>query len=231
MRVLIHTNEFISQLASKLGRSTPTEPPQPVVINVPQYHLPGPKERASIFLDNWQALGGKGRVVNSLEDTAKCLLEWFGDHQPTWPNKPQAIVAWDMLPTIAEFAFAALEWPLVRYTQAAQSPRDRYTLVALAELGVTGADWGIALSGTLVITSNPQRGRAISLLPPRHLAFIEASKLRDNLFEVLEELTSLGVPPSAIEMISGPSRTSDIEMDLSIGVHGPIEVYVVVIDD
>lgn len=228
---MTHTNEFISQLASKLGRPTPSETPKSVTINTPQYHLSNPKERASIFLNNWQALGGKGAIVNSLEDTVKCLVEWFGDQRGTWLNQDQAIVAWDMLPTVAEFAFAALEWPLVRYTQAAQNSPARYLLAAQAELGVTGADWGIALSGTLVINSKPQRGRAISLLPPRHLAFIEASKLRDNLLEVLEELTSLGLPPSAIEMISGPSRTSDIEMDLSIGVHGPIEVYVVVIDD
>lgn len=228
---MTNTNEFISQLASKLGRSTPTETPKFVAIDVPQYRLSDPKERALIFLNNWQALGGKGAIVKSLEDTVQYLKEWFGDLQATWPNKDQAITAWDMLPTVAEFAFAALEWPLVRYTQAAPNPRDRYSLAAQAELGVTGADWGIALSGTLVINSSPQRGRAISLLPPRHLAFIEASKLRDNLYEVLEELIELGVPPSAVEMISGPSRTSDIEMDLSIGVHGPIEVYVMVIDD
>ena len=228
---MTNTNEFINQLASKLGRATPTETPNYVASNVPQYRLSNPKERASIFLDNWQALGGKGAIVESLEDTVQCLRGWFGDLLAAWPNKPQAIIAWDLLPTVAEYAFKALEWPLVRYTQAAQTPRDRYSLAALAELGVTGADRGIALSGTLVINSHPQRGRAISLLPPRHLTFIEASKLRDNLFEVLEELASLGIPPSAIEMISGPSRTSDIEMDLSIGVHGPIEVYVVVIDD
>ena len=228
---MTHTNEFISQLALKLGRSTPTAPPDPVAINVQQYHLADSKERISIFLANWHALGGKGASVKSPEDTMQCLVEWFGDLQATWPNRHQAVVTWDILPSIAESAFTNLEWPLVRYTQAAQTTRDRYSLAAQAELGVTGADWGIALSGTIVVNTSPQRGRAISLLPPRHLTFIEASKLRDNLFEVLEELTSLGVPPSAIEMISGPSRTSDIEMDLSIGVHGPIEVYVVVIDD
>lgn len=228
---MTNTDELIHLLALKLGRSTPTETPSPVEINVPQYHIAHPDERASIFLTNWQAIGGKGVIVKSLEETVQCLKEWFGDQQTSWPNKDQAIVAWDMLPTVAEFAFSALEWPLVRYTQAAQNSNDRYSLAALAELGVTGADWGIALSGTIVINSSPQRGRAVSLLPPRHLTFIEASKLRDNLFEVLEELSELGVPPSAIEMISGPSRTSDIEMDLSIGVHGPMEVYVVVIDD
>ncbi|MHB8074171.1 LutC/YkgG family protein [Desulfosporosinus fructosivorans] len=228
---MTHTNEFISQLSSKLGRPIPTEPPKYVPIDVPHIHLSEAKERASSFMNNWQALGGKGAIVNSHEDTVLCLKEWFGEQQSTWPNRDQAIVAWDMLPTIAESAFAALEWPLARYTQAAKNPRARYLLASQAELGVTGADWGIALSGTLVVNSSPQRGRAISLLPPRHLTFIEASKLRDNLFEVLEELISLGVPPSAIEMISGPSRTSDIEMDLSIGVHGPIEVYVVLIGD
>jgi len=226
---LTNTNEFIHRLASKLGRSTPTETPPPVSINVPEYHVSNPLERASIFLDNWQALGGKGAIVDSQEDAVKCLREWFGDYQATWPNKQQAIVAWDMLPAIAESAFASLDWPLVRYTKAGQNPRERYSLAAQAELGVTGADWGIALSGTIVTNSSPHRGRAVSLLPPRHLTFIEAYKLRDNLFEVLGELISLGVPPSAIEMISGPSRTSDIEMDLSIGVHGPSEVYVVVI--
>lgn len=228
---MTNTNEFIRLLESKLGRPTPTQTPKPVAINVPQYRLSDRKERASIFLDNWQALGGKGIIVKSLEETVQVLKEWFGDQQATWPNKQQAIVAWDMLPTVAEFAFAALEWPLVRYTQAAQNPHDRHSLAAQAELGVTGADWGIVLSGTLVVNSSPQRGRAVSLLPPLHLTFIEASKLRDNLFDALEELNSLGVRPSAVEMISGPSRTSDIEMDLSIGVHGPIEVYVVVIDD
>ena len=227
---MITTNDFISQLSLKLGRSTPTETPQPVSIQIPQYHLSNVGERIAIFLHHWKALGGKGAVVKSAEETKKHLQEWFGDLELNWLNQ-QSIVAWDMLPTIAESAFSTLEWPLVRYTQAALDPRERYAIAANAKLGVTGADWGIALSGTVVINSNPQRGRAISLLPPRHLAFILASQIRDNLYEVLEEISTIGSPPAAIEMISGPSRTSDIEMDLSIGVHGPIEVYVLVIDD
>lgn len=229
---MLTTNEFISQLALKLGRSTPTEIPHPVDIAVPQYRLSDSGERAAIFLHNWQALGGKGAIVKSADDTLQCLKAWFGDLSLTWfKDNHQALLAWDMLPMVAESAFSTLNWPLVRYTQSALDPRDRYSIAAQAELGVTGSDWGIALSGTVVINSNPQRGRAVSLLPPRHLTFILASQIRNNLFEILEEVSALGTPPSAIEMISGPSRTSDIEMDLSIGVHGPIEVYVVVIED
>ncbi|WP_407314875.1 lactate utilization protein C [Desulfosporosinus sp. SB140] len=83
----------------------------------------------------------------------------------------------------------------------------------------------------MVTSSNPQRGRAVSLLPPRHLTILETSKLRNNLSEVLTEVAASGNPPAALEFITGPSRTSDIEMDLSIGVHGPIEVYVLLVDD
>lgn len=229
---MTNTVDFISQLASKLGRPTPTITPPPVDISVPQYRLSNSEERASIFLQNWQALGGKGAIVNSENDLLKCLKEWFGDLPLTWfKDTPQALVAWDMLPTVAESAFSTLNWPLTRYTQSSLDPRDRYSIAANAELGITGSDWGIALSGTIIMNSDPLRGRAVSLLPPRHLAFIETKKIRNNLFEVLEEISALGNPPAAIEMISGPSRTSDIEMDLSIGVHGPIEVYAVVIDD
>ena len=226
-----HVNDFISQLASRLGRPTPTDLPTAVDFQVPQYRLSNPGERTTIFLHNWQALGGKGAMVKTEDEALTCLKEWFGDLPLTWvKSNPLALIAWDSLPPFAESVFRTLDWTLARYTMSAPDPRDRYSVAAQAELGITGADWGIALSGTVITNSSPQRGRAVSLLPPRHLCFIEAAKLRDNLSEVLEEISALGSAPSAIEMISGPSRTSDIEMDLSIGVHGPIEVYVIVID-
>ncbi|EHQ88601.1 LutC/YkgG family protein [Desulfosporosinus youngiae] len=226
-----NTHEFIKQLSSKLGRPTPTQTPPPVELSVPQFRLASVEERTSIFLQNWEALGGKGAIVRSADEILQSLKEWFGDEPISWlKNNPQALIAWDKLPPAAESAFSSLDWPLTRYTQSAEDSRGRYFTAANAELGITSSDWGIALSGTVVMPSGPQRGRAVSLLPPRHLAVIEAARIRNNLFEVLEEVSALGTPPAAVEMISGPSRTSDIEMDLSIGVHGPIEVYVIVLD-
>lgn len=219
-------NDFISLLADKLARPTPTRAPEAVPFNVPEYHLPNLEERASVFLQNWQALGGKGAIVSSADETIRYLKEWFGDLTSDQVDHP-SIVTWDELPQLAESVFETLNWPLIRYPQA----DERYMTAAQAALGVTGADWGIALSGTVVIKSDSQRGRGVSLLPPRHLTFIEISKLRNNLWEVLEALSEAGSPPASIELITGPSRTSDIEMDLSIGVHGPIEVYVLVVED
>jgi L-lactate dehydrogenase complex protein LldG len=223
------TNDFIKELSSKLGRSTPTETPQPVVYKVPQYKVPETENIAEVFINNWQALSGKGEIVKSPEDIINYLQGWFGNLGIG--KNPQPIIAWDRLPLIAEEAFSALSWTLTRYSETPSESQERYSIAAESALGITGGDWGIALSGTIVINSHAQRGRAVSLLPPRHLTFIEKSKLRNNLSEVLDEISKLGKLPSAIELITGPSRTSDIEMDLSIGVHGPIEVYVIVIDD
>lgn len=226
---MTNTTDFISLLASKLGRSTPNSPPEPVAFDVPSYQV-SDQERVTTFLNNWQALGGKGAIVKTTDEAVHYLQEWFGNLPLDQPNQ-QAIVGWNLLPAMAESAFSSLNWPLIRYPQAAPAPRDRQELAAKAELGVTGADWGISLSGTVVTSSNPQRGRAVSLLPPRHLTVLETSKLRNNLSEILTEAAALGNPSAALEFITGPSRTSDIEMDLSIGVHGPIEVYCLLVDD
>jgi len=91
-------------------------------------------------------------------------------------------------------------------------------------LGITGADWGIAQSGTIVTVEGQNRGRIVSLLPPKHLTFLPITSLRDNLGQVMAELFFSG-SSAAIEFITGPSRSADIEMDLSIGVHGPKEVF------
>lgn len=221
-------SDFINELSLKLERPTPTETPQPVSYEVPQYRVPETQNRADIFLRNWEALSGKGGIVKSSEDVIKYLKEWFGNLSV---NQNPQIITWDQLPSIAEAAFSTLNWSLTRYSELATKPNERYSIAAESVLGITGSDWGIALSGTVMMSSQAKRGRAVSLLPPRHLTFIEKSKIRNNLSEVLEEISKLGYLPAAIELITGPSRTSDIEMDLSIGVHGPIEVYVIIIDD
>lgn len=99
-------------------------------------------------------------------------------------------------------------------------------------VGVTEAQGAIAETGTLVIESNKERNRLCSLVPKFHVAIIEARKIRDGLSEVLQAISENGKEnlSRAITFITGPSRTSDIELTLAIGVHGPAELYVIVID-
>lgn len=101
------------------------------------------------------------------------------------------------------------------------------------DVGITGAQWAIAETGTLVLESDRERHRLTSLVPAVHIALIEANQIRQTLGEVLKAISEQG--PDALSrtvtFITGPSRTSDIELTLAIGVHGPAELHVIVIED
>ncbi|MBS3751332.1 MAG: LUD domain-containing protein [Anaerolineales bacterium] len=92
------------------------------------------------------------------------------------------------------------------------------------KIGLTGAQAGIAETGTLLLTSGKDRPATASLLPPLHLAVLDAKDIHRTLSSALGDPAV--TKTSTINLISGPSRTADIEMTLDIGVHGPREVFV-----
>jgi L-lactate dehydrogenase complex protein LldG len=95
------------------------------------------------------------------------------------------------------------------------------------DVGVSNAQLGIAETGTLVLDSACERHRLVSLVPPVHIAIINASSIVETLGDALTLLQKKSISP-AITFITGPSRTADIELTLAIGVHGPQELYVIV---
>ncbi|HEV2861915.1 MAG TPA: lactate utilization protein [Pyrinomonadaceae bacterium] len=100
------------------------------------------------------------------------------------------------------------------------------------DLGVTGAQWAIAETGTLVLESDAERNRLASLVPTAHVAVVESRQIRQTLGEVMQAINQRGegALSRAITFITGPSRTSDIELTLAVGVHGPAELYVIIIE-
>ena len=100
------------------------------------------------------------------------------------------------------------------------------------DMGITTAQWAIAETGTLVLESERERHRLASLVPPVHVAIVEAGRIRRTMAEALELIKNADVGLSrTVTFITGPSRTSDIELTLAIGVHGPGELHVIVIDE
>jgi L-lactate dehydrogenase complex protein LldG len=93
--------------------------------------------------------------------------------------------------------------------------------VAACELGVTGADAALPETGTLVLRGSPERPRVVSLLPRVHLAILRQSALCADLHQGLAAVQS---DPYAV-FVTGPSRTADIELTLTLGVHGPRSLY------
>ena len=99
------------------------------------------------------------------------------------------------------------------------------------DVGITRAQAGIAETGTLMLDSSVEQNRLVSLVPPVHIAILDASRIYATLGETLAMLQSGNEISPAITFITGPSRTADIELTLAIGVHGPQELYVVIIQD
>ena len=95
------------------------------------------------------------------------------------------------------------------------------------DVGISTAQAGIAETGTLILDSACERHRLVSLVPPVHIAIINASAIVATLADALKLLQKAEISP-AITFITGPSRTADIELTLTIGVHGPQELYVIV---
>lgn len=129
---------------------------------------------------------------------------------------PRAAVCWPEL--------EGLDWARAGITVEAREARDGDLV------GITGAFCAIAETGTLMTVSGPQTPASVSLLPETHVAVLRAGRVLQGMEDAWRLLREeLGQPPRAVNFISGPSRTADIEQTVTLGAHGPYRVHVVVV--
>ena len=105
-----------------------------------------------------------------------------------------------------------------------------------AEVGISGVEFVLAESGTLILTSRTEGSQLASLAPPVHVAFYRRSQVYASLEEILERLPvprdpNKPLPGRSVVFITGPSRTADIEQILIRGVHGPGELHAILVED
>jgi L-lactate dehydrogenase complex protein LldG len=169
------------------------------------------------FSDSVTAVGGHCRVVRGENEAAAYLAQIIGETSAK---------------TIA-ISEAPLVGRLIEKTRTSATVLENCRPPALfdCDLGITGAQWAVAETGTLVLESNTEHHRLASLVPPIHVAILEDGQIRETLAEVLHSIEEQGKDEMSrtITFITGPSRTSDIELTLAIGVHGPAKLYVIVI--
>lgn len=105
--------------------------------------------------------------------------------------------------------------------------------IALSSVGITEADYAIADTGTLVLLSGLERPRGVSLIPPVHLAIVKKGNILSDIGELFGILNKLYEGqesiPACTTFVTGPSRTADIELNLTLGVHGPKELHVLIV--
>lgn len=107
--------------------------------------------------------------------------------------------------------------------------------VSQADLGLTGVEYVIAETGTLALVALPGQMRGVSLLPPVHVAVARADQMVASMADCLLLLRAGGGDlqhqlTSCVSFVTGPSRTGDIELTLTVGVHGPGELHLIILD-
>ena len=104
-----------------------------------------------------------------------------------------------------------------------------------ADIGVTFSDYTLAESATVVLTTSPEKGRSVSLLPKKYIALVPKSTIVPRITQVTDriekDLENNQPVSSCIKFISGPSNSADIELSFVEGVHGPVKASYIVISD
>ncbi len=211
------------------ARGEPVEPPPPAGQGRNQPSLSAP-DRAPIppvryprdltdpvaaFEDSARARGCRVERIRSDDDLRALLAELRGAHAVR-----TAVLSRD--PETAAIA------PLLAEAGIAIVPFDGPASAATADLGITGAAWGIAATGTLAVDAGRAGGRSASLVVPVHLALVAADRIVATPSDVWRRMGERfpDGPPSQLVFITGPSRSADIEFTLTVGVHGPKAVWV-----
>lgn len=181
------------------------------------------------FAAEIEAVGGFPRIVQDEAEACRAIGELLRRFEPQsalcWQHPLLERLGLNRILTshgIVPFDYANL---------APLPPEERRQRMLAADIGITSCDWAIAETGTLVMRARPGHERVASLLPPVHVAVVTQSQLLPDLFDVFAQLHATGLEalPSNITLITGPSKTGDIELQLTTGVHGPGKWHVIVI--
>jgi L-lactate dehydrogenase complex protein LldG len=145
-------------------------------------------------------------------------------HREGVDNKPHCYAVWAESPMIGSAATQQLQSSVPGLTF--EVTRER---AADAKVGISQMDWALANTGTLVQLADAVDNRLVSTLPPLHIAIVSSAALVADLGELLNRVDPR--KSAYLSFITGPSRTADIERVLTIGVHGPERLIIVLVDD
>ncbi len=172
---------------------------------------------AARFLDALAAAKGEGHYVSTWAEALARLGDVLSE-----VGARQAVV--NQEPPLDTVDFPAL-WPQVTWYQVGKDEGDLRAFCAQADVGISGAAAALAETGSVVVESGPGRSRLATLLPPVHVALVSVHLLTADLFTWLARRSSGW--PASLTIISGPSKTADIEQTLAVGVHGPKRFVVI----
>lgn len=209
---------------SRVGQATMTSklPPPPAVdADLPAYET---VDLVNLFRETAQGVNAVVHGPLARHGVPRAVSGIAAGHDVS------SFIAWDDLPVSGVPSALAAEG-LVRVD--AETPRgerqDHNLGYVEVDLGITGADAGLATSGSLVLTHGPGRPRMASLIPEVHIALLDVSTITTGIAHWAHQYSELAASTTNLVFITGPSRTGDIEQQLNLGVHGPRHVHIVMV--
>lgn len=183
------------------------------------------------FQEEVTAVGGQGFVVADEVRAKEKVAELLGQ------AGAKSAVCWqhellDRMRVCDLLASQQVEWLDADKLNGLPPAEQRQRLLA-CDIGITSCEVAIAETGTLMMCSRLGRERLASLIAPGHIAIIERRQIVPDLIDAFNLLRERGVDalPSNVTFITGPSKTGDIELQLTTGVHGPGVWQVIIIDE
>ena len=204
------SNPIIENIRRSLGRTAQTPiDPRPAIY---ESRRPASSDsEAEHFLEEIRKLSGVAQKLSSpeLDSALKTLVTEQNIHKAT---------VWET-PHLRQLGITEI---LNSMGVELVSPNASKYEMASCDLGITEADYLLPETGTLVLRSSAEKPRAVSLLPRIHLAIVRSGMLRADMHQVFAEAKN----QHYLVFITGPSRTADIELTVTLGVHGPRNLYV-----
>lgn len=208
----------------------PDAPPRPhSYLPVAPIEDTSPDGLLTRFTKELEGLSGQVFPVKGDKGAATCVVDLLRSHEATH------IISWHFAYIPVKGLEAAVQKAGIEITHPEMHDEFRAeTLEAIrdAQVGLTGADAAVAVTGTLVFSTAPGKGRLPTVFAPVHIAVITLDQLLPRLEDWLAQRRQEGLQTmlnsANICFTSGPSRTADIEMEPILGVHGPGKVQVVV---
>ena len=232
---------FIASVKQSLGRTDN----KPYDLYLPlQESLSSLEERASNTLERLQK--DRGRLVGELTRVAELqgwkvyqapdgevALDYIGELVKELSAKQIVRSDQDIFRQLPMDQMLESVGATVQVMARGHSGDDQFNPLS-AELGITGVDYAIAETGTVVLLPRKGISRLVSLLPPVHLALVRSDEVLESLDDLyllrrLEYHRNNGDMGSYLNFITGPSRTADIEQTLVIGAHGPRETHMIIL--
>jgi len=214
-------SQILDKLRSSLREGIPFPSAESVTSKKPVVAIADDEDLFARFVTEVERVKG---IVHAVQSPDEALAGLYG---VLTKNQVTRATSWDArhlpIPGVHEL-LASLGVELVAGSNE---------IVETAQAGITGCDWAIAATGTLVLSSGAGRSRMASLLPPIHVAIVRSTQLIPRLEDWVagryaDRLRELRTS-SNITLITGSSRTSDIEMQPVFGVHGPLQMHVILL--